>query len=835
MVQHGLMNGGSGTIAVPIQPNANMKKLFFLLFLLLPLAATAQIRLITTGTGTGSGSGAITNLTPIAGALYLTSGAVTNSTNFSRVFAMWTTGAQVGTNITAANDPGYIRTTNEGWHILSYTLSYRPNVAHNGYVTNAFFLSTNVGSVGTNIAGASQLSAVNRAVTNYITVSGTATLNLQSNTYVGLCFYTVGATGAATSTNDISFERAALTLVAVGGGTFGASSSGLAALPDYTITNRYSAQFTNLGATYLAGAASNKVLVTSDSGSVTQAFKHVMIETNLTPVAISNIVAGASFGDVIEFGAGTFNLGFQSIRLPVGVTIRGQGNGATKIYGFGNFLTNGCVFVIASSNVVEDIDFYRSTSTTIVGAAIGFSYTRADSSLVDSAATNFVIRRVRCLGWDTDSMYFAHTNYFSGRIENCEGYSGQDNLVVSGVGLHGGATNWVEVISSKFITEGYGSLSGGSDMNGIRVTVANVALHDSTFYALNGNNAYAIRGSGTNSSRIFVYGGDYKATGTNSVYVAGQVSTFDPTNVTFYTWGNPFVAEQCAPNTVVVPSHGSYSNLFVRGTVVTPLIQSTVRSNATVAPALNAGNEFLWGGITTSDYETNLTANLFVVPTNLVYGVTYKLTIASAGYVTTVSNSSSFMTRGNPASGFTFPGISTNGVTDLYIWKSFTGSAVVTNCLIVGPQYGLVGGQNITLTTNNLTLTITASVPPVVTNVANVKYAIQQPAITASNLVLNLDTNNFQCTGLTNIILTNWSALAYGVNGKVKVAIENTIGVSVPIVWPAFGSQHGLYKFHTNGLNDVLTATVAPPSTNTIASFEVDGTNIYGSVTYWKR
>lgn len=122
----------------------------------------------------------------------------------------------------------------------------------------------------------------------------------------------------------------------------------------------------------------------------------------------------------------------------------------------------------------------------------------------------------------------------------------------------------------------------------------------------------------------------------------------------------------------------------------------------------------------------------------------------------------------------------------------------------------------------------------VISNLAGLKYGICLPAITVSNLVVSFNTNVIECVGLTNVQLTNIVEELNGVNGQCRVVIRNTLSVSVPVLLPAFGAQHGYY-FHTNGLNDVLSATVAPPGTNTVFSFAADGTNIYPRVTYWRH
>lgn len=135
---------------------------------------------------------------------------------------------------------------------------------------------------------------------------------------------------------------------------------------------------------------------------------------------------------------------------------------------------------------------------------------------------------------------------------------------------------------------------------------------------------------------------------------------------------------------------------------------------------------------------------------------------------------------------------------------------------------------------SNLNASTIAVIGNLISNLTATKFSIQQPAITTSNLLISFNTNVYECVGLTNVQLTNLVEELTGVNARAKVVVRNTLGVSVPVMLPAFGAQHGYY-FHTNGLNDILSASVAPPGTNTVYSLEVDGTNIYASVTYWRH
>lgn len=150
------------------------------------------------------------------------------------------------------------------------------------------------------------------------------------------------------------------------------------------------------------------------------------------------------------------------------------------------------------------------------------------------------------------------------------------------------------------------------------------------------------------------------------------------------------------------------------------------------------------------------------------------------------------------------------------------------------PQWTLAWGNNLSANTNGANGSISVDVATLLSNLTAVKYAVHIPPVTASNILVTAVTNVHELVGLTNVVLTNIVEQATGASGSVEVHIRNTQSGSIPVVLPAFGAQHGYY-FHTNGLNDVLSASIAPPGTNTVWSMRVVGTNVYPSVTYWRH
>lgn len=114
----------------------------------------------------------------------------------------------------------------------------------------------------------------------------------------------------------------------------------------------------------------------------------------------------------------------------------------------------------------------------------------------------------------------------------------------------------------------------------------------------------------------------------------------------------------------------------------------------------------------------------------------------------------------------------------------------------------------------------------------NVKWAMQTPAITVSNILLSFSTNRYYLSGLTNAVLTNWVELAAGESADLALYIHNTTGVSMGIVWPAAGSSHG-YHFSTNANNDVRAVTSLAAGGRLLVSVSIFGTNITPTATPW--
>lgn len=155
-----------------------------------------------------------------------------------------------------------------------------------------------------------------------------------------------------------------------------------------------------------------------------------------------------------------------------------------------------------------------------------------------------------------------------------------------------------------------------------------------------------------------------------------------------------------------------------------------------------------------------------------------------------------------------------------------------TNVSVRTKEFTISGDGNVAFNTNLATMTITAGLASTVTNSSNIKFRLQQPGITVSNLFLSFDTNRYLLRGMTNAVFTNFVELADGESADMSVYVHNTTGVSMGLVWPAFGAQHGYY-FSTNANNDVRAKTSLASGARGLASFSIFGTNIVPTWTDW--
>jgi hypothetical protein len=156
---------------------------------------------------------------------------------------------------------------------------------------------------------------------------------------------------------------------------------------------------------------------------------------------------------------------------------------------------------------------------------------------------------------------------------------------------------------------------------------------------------------------------------------------------------------------------------------------------------------------------------------------------------------------------------------------------VTTHADVSAAELGHLDGATGNLQTNIEARVSYGGTPGVISNLNAVVFAAHSPAITTSNLFLSFDTNLHTCIGLTNLVLTNWQERATG-SDDMNLFVHNTTAVTMGIVWPAYGAQHG-YWFGTNANNDVLNSTSIAAGGRRLISVKRVGTNLFPTITTW--
>ena len=261
----------------------------------------------------------------------------------------------------------------------------------------------------------------------------------------------------------------------------------------------------------LSHVSTNRPMIMSSSGYVTNAFKHFKFETNVSPI-LSNLVVATTSGDVIELGVGDFFIGEANLRVPVGVTLRGQGY-KTRIHSGAPLDTNGPVITISSSNIIEDFEIVQTLATSRYQAAIGFN-----SIAGNAPATNSIIRRVRAFNGESDAVFFKSDSWYTVYGEDCDFESKWDTYVqmfASGAGT----TNYCIWKNSRFKSD----ISGATFSEALITRSATpirlqgrLDLRECAVTATNGNISKALVIE-SDLSAMHVYGGSREAAGTNTV------------------------------------------------------------------------------------------------------------------------------------------------------------------------------------------------------------------------------------------------------------------------------------------------------------------------------
>lgn len=417
---------------------------------------------------------------------------------------------------------------------------------------------------------------------------------------------------------------------------------------------------TNL-TTFLGSGRTNALPVLDQRGQITNAFKTIFVETNQAPL-LSNIVAGASSGDVIQLGAGTFNVGLQSIKLPVGVTIQGQGREATVISGASSYSTNGPIIVLSSTSTVQNLSIICVNKDSYHQIALGFLATY-NSGRFDPPAVGAVVRNVYGAG-GSDVVFMSATNYFEVRFYDCFFASSWDTFIQSYAASGNASSNYVELWNCTLLADKRGSTySSGYGLN--NTTKAAQIAGTTRFYncdviSTNSNEAWGIMAN--SYADITFIGGSIRAAGTNTAYTIDNISmSWDPVTAPIKVFNTILTDVNQAPGSIITYPPEQFLRLtlaedLIVGTTLAVGSDLSVPSGTATAlrietegiallgvgvaeglAMINGVNEItngtVSGGLALSGQVLSTTT-----PANAQTGTTYTLVAADNGKIVTCNN-----------------------------------------------------------------------------------------------------------------------------------------------------------------------------------------------------
>ena len=508
-------------------------------------------------------------------------------------------------------------------------------------------------------------------------------------------------------------------------------------------------QSTTLSNLATSFGGSNRVMVSALDVQVTNAFKRFYFDTNVAHI-LSNLVASASSGDVVELGAGRFYIGVQSIRPAVGVTLKGQGRGITFIYGdVGGTPATNPIVQLVSSNIIEDMTIVANKKGSYYQWPMG-----ASTVWGNTAPTNVTVRRVELDG-DTDCITVSHTAFTSGTLEDCYLHSGGDvfNLeagytpTVNGEQIGGSWTfRRTRFYSDASIIQ-QASWAANPIANAFQISNARAYFYDCEIIATN-HKATAVLIVGGDTNRVELFNTVISATGTNGYgYEVDDQSGF-----------GELITDVIIHNTALVAStdiDGSPITTF-RPTQVGSLNASAIKFVSGLA-----SNSFLY-----LKADTNVAAGTF-------------------------------------GSGLTFSG---GTLTASAGAGAQTGSFILTNFALMGISNIVSANGNTVITTNSGVLTLTTSSGGALATNANQFGASVTLTIASGALLTNLQVRGIDPLGLTVSRALSLNASGDITNGTTTAAeLEFVNGVTSAIQTQLNGKQNGQTNSSQFGASTTLT------------------------------
>lgn len=529
-----------------------------------------------------------------------------------------------------------------------------------------------------------------------------------------------------------------------------------------------------------------------------------------TRVASGNysVIPGGS--NNMASGEYSFAGGYNSTAAGLGTFAYGASTLATNDYsvafGWDNFVYSERSFVAAGTdNVIEHWGAGASASqdSVILGGTQNTVSNAPLAGVFGSSGILVVGQQGYALGAETSVV----SNTLAGVIGGAENRSlGAGGLVVGSYNTNTGyrakvVGNSIDNTESYAIKLGHGDQAAVLQSNGV-FTIPRVRLTNATASRalVLGPDGIATNAAGTPDGTKFLRDDNTYAVPTavaSSNYVVLSAGDIDGTN-------------KVAFNTVV-------ANQYLHAAVIT---------NHTAEP-LAAGSGVLRIEGSNQFYFVNVLSNITInsgTSVLLQSNVTYGVWLTNTTYTVATEATWQWRNTKSVSTALSFQ----NGAYFLRLKRDFMG----TNAWVeVEPNNELGAGSNVYFTTNSGVVTI--QVPTIVTNTTALKWNVWTNYVqTVSNFVFSFNTNRVELKNQTNVVFTNIVEEATAVGADMAVHIHNTTGVTMGLVWPAYGAQHG-YFFQTNINNPILTSTTLTTGKHGVASFTAFGTNIFATWSEW--
>lgn len=235
-------------------------------------------------------------------------------------------------------------------------------------------------------------------------------------------------------------------------------------------------------------------------------------EANLIEVMKDMIRNSHGEKATVKLSAGYFDIGTNTLTIPPGVTVEGEGQENTIIRGWVGYSTNVIVHPMSTGALCR-VTVEAAARGSYLQMPIGGTYT-----LGHLPSTNIFLRQVKVIG-ESDGMAFIGTNC-SGTVIDCEFYSKWDNVTLLDADESDGLVGAVWDFRNCRIendVRGFSLIAAPTNNFALRVSGCEIGLTECTIIASNFVTGTAILCAG-DTNYVRIQGGSVLSAGTNTAY-----------------------------------------------------------------------------------------------------------------------------------------------------------------------------------------------------------------------------------------------------------------------------------------------------------------------------